>query len=63
MPTTVAHHLFSSSILLAPANSPSFIVQHYAIWYGILLPLIWVSCPGSVLSWILVCTQPLSWAV
>jgi len=42
------------SFLLLPA---AFTAEHGAIWHGIALWLLWVSCPGCVLSLVLV--QPL----
>lgn len=44
----------SSGSLLAS----SFIAECEAIWYGILLWSVWVSCPGCVPSQLLACLQP-----
>jgi len=38
---------------LSSFSTPALVAEHYVMWYGISLWLIWVSCPGHFLSQLL----------
>ena len=44
-----------------PGQPPLYIVQHDVRWYGIPLWPVWVSCPGSVPSQLLLHPWPAHW--
>ena len=66
MHNAIAHHLLTDAQSVPeqwPLASfpPSLYTEHDIIWYGISLWPVGVSCPGCVLSQLLVPPQPSRW--
>ena len=69
MHNTIAHHSPTNAELVPGQRSPplpwptppSLYTGHDVTWYGIFLWPVWASCPGCVLSQLLVPLQPSCW--